>query len=148
MNCRLLFLPVLLLAAFFAWRHFNPPLGEREVILSEIEAMRRAAQNQNPNGILSRLDKGFRLKGVSKSELRSQLTFFFFQNTDIQLDLGGVDANVEGQSATSSGSYTLRWKGAQGASEEARGNFSARWRKVEGAWKIVEVSGVEGLGAQ
>lgn len=148
MNRRLLLLPVLLLAAFLGWRHFQPPLGDREVILGELEAMRKAAQNQNPNGILSRLDKGFTLKGASKSELRLQLTSFFFQSSDVRLDLGGVDAKVEGEGATSGGSYTLRWKSNQGGAEEARGNWSARWRKAEGAWKIVEVSGIEGLGAQ
>lgn len=149
MNRRLLLVPILMLAAFFAWRHFSTPTGDRELILGEVEAMRRAAQNQNVNGVLSRLDKNFRLQGASKSEIRSQLVAFFFTRSDVRLDLSGVDAKVQGDTATSNGAYTLRWRGEPGSPEEvSSGKFSAQWKKIEGQWKITSVSGVDGLGGQ
>lgn len=148
MNRRLILLPVLVLAAFLAWRHFSAPVGDRAIISGELEAVRRAAQNGNVNGILSRLDRGFRIQGASKSEIRTQLVAFFFQNGNIRLDLAGVNVKVEGDSAVSDGSYTARWKSDMGSPEQVRsGRFSARWRKVDGQWKITELPGVESLGA-
>jgi ketosteroid isomerase-like protein len=123
----------------------SPPPGDREVIMAEVEAIRKAVENQNPKGILSRLEEGFKFQGASKSELRSHLVAFFFQNSDVRLDLAGVDATVEGDSATSSGSYSARWKSGPTAPDEVRtGRFIAKWRKIEGQWKIVEATGDKG----
>ncbi len=148
MNRRPLLVIALLLLAFLAWRHFSPPPGNRDVILRETEAMRKAAESGNVNGILSRLDTNFHLQGASKSEIRSQLVAFYFTSGNVKLDLSGVDAQVNGDSATSTGAYTLRWRSGQGAPEESKsGKFNAQWKKIEGQWKITSVSGVEGLGA-
>ncbi len=146
MNRRLLAVIALLLLAFLAWRHFSPPPGDRHIILGEIEAMRQAAQNGNVSGILSRLDTKFRLQGASKSEIRSQLVAFYFTNNEVRLDLSGVDAKVNGDTATSDGAYTSRSRSGPGAPEDVKsGHFSAQWKKIEGQWKITQVSGVEGL---
>jgi hypothetical protein len=136
----------LLLAAFFAWRHFNPPLGDRELIQSHLESIRTAAQRDNPNGILSHLDENFRLSGASKSELRSHLTGFFWTYEITAVDLAGVEVAVDGETATSGGTYSIRWRSGPNAAEETRsGPFTAKWRKTDGKWKITEVTGVEGL---
>ncbi len=146
MKPRLLLIPILLLAAFFAWRHFSAPKGEREVILAEITAIQKAAQTQNVNGILSRLDKGFKLQGAGKEEIRGQLVAFFFTRGGVKLDLSGLDVKVEDDAATSSGSYVLRWKNAPDAPEESTsGQFQAQWQKIDGQWKITSASGLDKL---
>jgi ketosteroid isomerase-like protein len=122
-----------------------PPPDEREVIAREVESMRMAAQSGNVNGILSRLDKGFKYEGASKDEIRAQLTAFFFSRGDVRVSIAGLNVQVDSESATSDATYSISWSGEGGSSQSGR--FRAQWRKVDGQWKIASVSGADNLGA-
>jgi hypothetical protein len=147
MNRRWLLVPLLLLVALAAWRLLQPPPDDREVVLGEMEAIRIAALRKNPVGIVSRLSDDFRFAGARRDEIQAQLVGFFWSNDAVEPTFSNLQVEVEGDLATSTGEYTVRWRPQPSAPFQTRtGSFRAQWRKDQrGRWKIALLTGGEAL---
>lgn len=134
-------LVILVFGGFFGWRALQPPLTDNQQIAANLEAISAAAKARRPRGITNFLAKEFKLGDLSKSEFQSSLTGGILQFRVIDLQLSGIQNQVNGEKAQSTGNYVLSLKPEfTSPAQTSGGKFTVKWRKIEGEWKIISAS--------
>lgn len=133
---------LLLLGGFFTWRALHPPLTDEQQIAAALDGITSAANNRQPRGVANYLAKDFKFGSTRKKEFQQSLAAGILQYRVVDLKLAGVQVDVNGETATSSGRYTLNLKSEYTSPAEVfPGNFDLKWRKIDGEWLVTEVEG-------
>ncbi len=134
---------LLLLAGGAAWwRAAHPPLSPEQQIAAALDDASQALEARSPRRVLAYLTPEFKWNNTSREELSNLLRGTAFQWRDVRLQRFNERIEVNGDSATSSGSYSLTYRnGPQAAPETQNGNYILRWQLRDGEWKIVAATG-------
>ncbi len=141
------FLPVftvvlLLSGIFWIWRATHPPLSDEQQIAAHLNSICEAAQARNSRGITDFLSKNFQSNGVGKKEVQTSLVGGILQYRVIDLKVNRVENIVRGESARSTGNFTLSLQSERESPPQfSAGKFDLTWRKIEGEWKIIGAQG-------
>lgn len=133
---------IVLLALFGIWRWTHPTLTDEEQIQANIAGIELGASHRAAGEVAWYLSEKFNYNGTKRSEFRKQLTLGMLQYRIIDLSSSGVQIKVNGDSATSSGTYQLSLKSEPDSSPEIhRGEFKLSWVREEGTWKLRTAEG-------
>ena len=138
---------VLLIAGgIVAWRATHPPLNDKQQIEANLEAARSAIENRNARGVTQYFASDFTWQGEKKADIHNRLVGVFIQSRDVQLHLSNVTTVMSGDSATTTGHYSISFKRTPDAwTQTDVGDFRLRWARRDGDWKIVKAEGGENL---
>ena len=136
---------LLLLSVFFGWRALHPPLTDREQIAANLDAITKAAGARDAQSIANFMAPTFGFngnKGTTRKEFQRQLYAGMMNYRVVDLQINGVQVNVNGDTANSDGRYLLNVKSEfDSPSDPTSGAFKLKWQKLDGEWKITEVEG-------
>jgi ketosteroid isomerase-like protein len=137
-------LAILLFSLFFIWRSFRPALSDQEQIAANFNRIEVAADNRRVGDIVFFLSKDFDFNGTKKRELQKQLIVGIMQYRVVDLELRGVEieVNAETETAISEGRFSLTLKNEFNSTPEIiNGDFELEWRKDAGSWKVTKAKG-------
>ncbi|HVF11077.1 MAG TPA: hypothetical protein VNA16_09760 [Abditibacteriaceae bacterium] len=133
---------LLLFGGIALWRVTHPHLTDEEQIAANLSDLTRAAAKRNARGITQYLGSGFDWQGKQRQEVQRWLAGGFIQSRDLQLSLPSVSTQVNGERATTSGTYDLSFRQTPEAPVERHfGDFKLHWQRQDGQWKIVKAEG-------
>jgi ketosteroid isomerase-like protein len=133
---------LLVIGGWLGWRASQPPLSDEEQIAAQVEGFRSSIESRNARYVTSYLAPGFTWSGMRKSELQTQVALTFTQWRDVTANITGLQITVNGDTATSTGKYSLTLRPhPRGPAEAYLGDFKAFWTKQDGEWKISKIEG-------
>ena len=138
---------LLVFGGFSYWRATHPILSPEQQIILQLDDVSSALQNRSANRVLGHLSSDFKWNNSGRKEIGDLLRGSMLGFRDVQLQRSGETIHVNGDSATSSGSFRLNYRTSQGGEAQAHeGDYTLQWRKIDGNWKITAVKGGESLG--
>ncbi len=133
---------LLLVLVFFGWKWTHPTLSDQEQIRAALDGLAAQASHKNSSGVTSFLTKDFQMDGLKKKDLRQQLTVGMLQYAVVNLKITSVQAEVNGDSATTRGRYELGLKQEFSSPEQkTSSDFVLKWKREDGQWKISDADG-------
>ncbi len=124
------------------WRATHPPLTAEQQIAANLDDAQRALQNRSAGGVLRHLAPDFSWNNTSRQEVSSMMKGSLFQWRDVQVQRTGEQIAVNGNTATSSGSFRLLYRpGPNAPPQTANGTYTLHWRLIDGEWKITKAEG-------
>ena len=133
---------LVVIGGWWGWRASQPKLNDEEQIAANVEDLRRAVESRNARRIASYFSRDFSLNGNKRGDVQNQMAGTFLQWRDVTANVTGLDISITGDTATTSGKYSLAYKPHPRArSEAALGDFKAFWKKEDGQWKITNLEG-------
>ena len=137
---------ITVLGGITAWRALHPPLSDQEQIAANIEDLRAQIEKRNTNGALKYLAKDFRYGGIPKKDLRTAVAGTVMRWRDVKLNVSGVRIEVQGETATTVGRYSLSYRTGESAPTQIQsGDFRLQWQKLDGNWEITQADGPQSL---
>lgn len=131
---------LLLFGLVIIWRVTHRPLTDEQQITTLMEGARSAIATRNTNRLASYLADDFTWNGQDKSEVKNTLRGAFFQTRDLEPSLSNLKISVDGETASATGNYSLRYRRQNSKTSETQaGRFQIGWKKRDGQWKIVRV---------
>jgi hypothetical protein len=135
---------LILLGAIGLWRLTHPHRTDDEQIALTLSDITREAAKRNARGIVQYLGSGFDWQGQKRKDVQRWLAGGFIQSRDVQLKLPSVSTRVNGDQATTTGTFDLSFRQEPTAPVERRsGDFTLHWQRQDGQWKIVKAEGGE-----
>lgn len=135
---------LLLIAGVWIWRATHPARTDEQQIAVLMEGARSAIATRNTNRLVSYLADDFNWNGQNKREVESTLRGAFFQTRDLEPRISDLKIAVQGQTASATGNYSLRYRMQNTKTMETQvGRFQIALQKREGQWKIVRVQSAE-----
>lgn len=129
------------------WRATHPVLSPQQQIAANLDDVASALQSRAANRVLSHLAPEFSWNNSSRKEIGDILRGSLLGFRDVQLQRSGETVQVQGDTATSSGSFRLSYRSSQGGQPQTQsGEYSLQWRKIDGEWKITSAKGGESVG--
>lgn len=136
-------LVVLLLAGYWWWSR-PARLTPEDQLRGEVEILRRAVENRQTGNIMNRLHRRFTWSGSNRQEFQSYLIGAFFEWRNIDLQLSPLKIQVQGDSATTGGTYILQYRPRPDEPLTTRtGRFLLHWQQADGKWQVVKAEGAE-----
>ena len=136
---------LLILSGFFLWRALHPALTDEQQIAANLDAIAAAAGERDAVSIANFMAPTFTFNGqknTERKEFQRQLYAGMLQYRGIDLQINGVQVNVQGDVADSDGRFLLNLKPEfDSPPEPYGGNFKLTWKRLDGEWKISEVEG-------
>jgi hypothetical protein len=133
---------LILIGGWWSWRATQPKLTDEQQIAANIEDIRRNVESRNARYIASYFARGFSANGNNRGDVQNEMAGAFLQWRDVTANITGLQISISGDTATTSGKYSLAYKPHPRAhSETALGDFKASWKKEAGAWKISSIDG-------
>jgi ketosteroid isomerase-like protein len=132
--------------AYFTFRRTNSPLSDKQQIAVAMEQAENAVETRSAARLKNFLAEDFRHGDTNRKDISSMMAGAFWQWRDVQLLRNGEKIYVDGDTATVTGNYALRFRPSEGATYEAHGGlYTLQLRRVNNEWKIVSASGGENL---
>jgi hypothetical protein len=133
---------VLVVLAVFFWRVTHPTLSDEEQIRQSLDGIAAQASHKSAKGIISYLSKDFQIDGTKKSDIQNQLTYAMLSKAAIEMKIGPSQVQVEGDTATTKGSYNLGLKQEFNSPiQNYTSDFTLKWKREDGQWKISNADG-------
>jgi ketosteroid isomerase-like protein len=133
---------LVILGGIFTWRKLHPPLNDQQQIAAALDGICAAASARSPRGVANYLAKDFKIAGMGKSEFQNSLAGGILQYRVIELRVPNTKIVVNGEAATSEGSFNLSLKPEFNSAPEVRtGRFKLQWRKTDEGWLISKADG-------
>lgn len=139
-------LAMLLFGGISAWRALHPALSPEQQIASQVEGLSQAIQNRSVGNTAGYLAKEFVWHSTPKTDVVEGMRGAFYSWREVQLNPSGLQIEVNGERATSSGNFSLSFRPGPDAAPEVRaGKFKLFWELRDGQWKVVKAEGGENL---
>jgi len=137
---------LLLAGGLFPWRALPPPLTDTQQVQANLLGLAQAIEEMQPRNVVAYLAPEFAWRGLTRENISQNMGGFSLQWRDVDLNLAGVQVQLAGERATSSGTFTLRYR-RRGAYEiQTRvGRFKVFWEKRDGQWLAVAAEGGESI---
>lgn len=136
-----------LLAGIVFWWQNQTPQTPQQQIIAALDDAETAIERRSVSGVMQHLARDFKWNSSSRSEVADLLRGTFFQARDVQITRSGESINVNGETATSTGTYRATYKTSpQGPPETSEGRFTLYWRLEDGQWKMYQAN-ASGIGA-
>jgi len=133
---------LLLIGAFLIWKQLHPPLSDEQQILANMDAVTSAVDAKQVGGIKNYLTDDFTLKDQARQDVLTNLTGYFLNEQEVTLSVSGVEVTVTGDSAVSTGHYTIVSRAETSSPPDTTvGDFHLEWRKENGFWLIAKADG-------
>lgn len=141
-------LVIFVLGVIIAWRAMHPPLSPTEQIKANLEAMKSGIEQRNVRAASRYLSKDFHWRDVPRAEITKQhMPAAFFMWRDVHLQISNLQTEVHGETATSTGRFTLNYRPQADMAPEVRtGKFKIEWQLEDGEWKAIKGEGGESIG--
>ena len=130
------------IGGYFWWRAANPPLTSEQQIAANLNAAESALKQRSAGGILRHFAPEFSASGTSRDEFSSLLKGTLFQWRDVKMRRSNELITINGNEATSSGSYRISYRTSPNQPRQIqRGNYVLHWRRINDEWKVVKAEG-------
>ncbi len=140
-------LVLLLVGGLGYWRASHPLLSPEQQIAANLDDVSSALQNRAANRVLRHLAPEFSWNNTPRKEIGDLLRGSMLGWRDVQLQRSGERIEINGDAATSSGSFRLSFRSSQGGDAQTQsGTYNLQWRKIDGEWKITAAKGGESVG--
>jgi hypothetical protein len=137
-------LVLLLVGGFLWWQAANPPLTAEQQIKTSLDDAQAALQKRSTAGVLRHLAPGFSWNNSSRDEFASLLKGGLFQARDIQIQRYDEQIIVNGDEATSRGTFRATYRATpKGELTRQRGTYQMRWKMLDEGWKITAIEGAD-----
>jgi hypothetical protein len=137
-------LVLLIAGGFGVWRAMHPPLTAEEQIIANIDDAAASIEQRSTSRLARYLAPEFSWNGTPRADVIRMLAGTFYQYRDVQLQRTIDRVQVDGDTATTNGTYRISFRAApQAAPESQSGTFTLRWRLRDGNWQIVSAQGTE-----
>ena len=139
-------LVLLIVGGIGVWRAMHPPLTAEEQIIANIDDAAVSIEQRSTSRLARYLAPEFSWNGTPRADALRLLAGTFYQFRDVQLQRTIERVQVNGDTATTSGTYHISFRSApQAAPESQSGAFTLKWRLRDGKWLIVSAQGGEAL---
>ena len=129
------------------WRAVHPPLSPEDQIKANTQDLCVNIENRNVRGVSGYFTKDFTYNGNSRQDLVREMQMAFFQGRDVQVHISNEQVKVNGDSAVSTGHYSISFRaGPNAPSESHAGDFQLNWVNQDDQWLIESVKGGINIG--
>jgi ketosteroid isomerase-like protein len=133
---------LLLIGGFLWWQAANPPLTAEQQITASLDDAADALQKRSAAGVLRHLAPDFTWNNTSRDEFSSLLKGSLFQARDVQIRRSNEKVVVNGDEATSTGSFRATYRTTpNGDITTQNGTYTTRWKMLDSGWKMVAIEG-------
>lgn len=140
-SSRVLALIALIVIGAVAWKITHPILTPSQQIEVALDNAQSALENRSVGGVMSVLSKDFSYDGTSRKDIADALRGAFFQWRDVKLQRTNSSVQVRGETASTRGSYVLKYRPTLDAPlETQRGDYALEWRLEDGNWKVTKAT--------
>lgn len=131
--------------AYFTFRRGSAPLSSKAQIALSLDQAETALEDRSAARLTKFLADDFRAGDSNRKDVNTMLAGSFWQWRDVEMLRNGEKISVNGETATVTGNYALRFRPSEGASYEMHGGlYTLQLRNAKGEWKVVSASSSEG----
>lgn len=136
-----------LVLATLTWWFLRPPLSPEQQLRRDMDGLQAGVENTSPRDVLYYVADDFKWNDTDREGFSKLLKGAFLETSKIAATRTGETYQINGDSATVSGTFNARYKRTREPKDAPmntlNGNYTLQWQMHDGDWKIVSATDSE-----